>query len=107
VPIDASRFKQTMGLIPSGISVISLVDVDGVAYGMTASSVASLSLQPPMLLVCVDDDALIRQAIARTAFFGVSVLAADLSELATRFADRNRHGFATGEAYDVGPAAVS
>ena len=88
MPIDTARFKRTVGLIPAGISVISLVDADGAAYGMTASSVASLSLKPPMLLVCVDDEALIRRAIVRVPFFGVSVLAAGQAELSDRFAGR-------------------
>jgi flavin reductase (DIM6/NTAB) family NADH-FMN oxidoreductase RutF len=105
VPIDAQRFKQTMGMLPSGITVLSLVDEAGVAWGMTASSVSSLSLHPPMLLACVDDDAAIRHSIVRAAFFGVSILAADQSEAAARFALRDRHRFDAGE-FDVGPAGV-
>lgn len=105
MPIDAQRFKQTLGMLPAGITVLTLVDEGGVALGMTASSVTSLSLHPPMLLACVDDDAAIRHAIVRAGFFGVSVLAADQSEAASRFAERERHRFASGE-YDVGPAGV-
>jgi 4-nitrophenol 2-monooxygenase / 4-nitrocatechol 4-monooxygenase, reductase component len=106
VPIDEQRFKRTMGLMPSGICVVTLTDEGGAAIGMTASAVTSLSLRPPMLLVCVDDDAAIRRTIAATAFFGVSVLAGDQSDVATRFADRKRHRFEPGEAFDVGPAEV-
>ena len=106
MPIDEQRFKRTMGLIPAGISVITLVDAEGAAYGMTASAVTPLSLRPPMLLVCVDDDAAIRRTIASAGFFGVSLLAADQSDVATRFADRTRHRFAPGEPFDVGPAEV-
>jgi len=106
VPIDEQRFKRTMGLFPAGISVITLIDAEGAAFGMTASAVTSLSLRPPMLLVCVDDDAAIRRSIVNAAFFGVSLLAADQSEVATRFADRRRHRFAPGELFDVGPAEV-
>lgn len=106
MPIDAARFKKTLGHLPAGITVITLVDEEGAAWGMTASSVTSLSLNPPMILACVDDDAAIRRTIERAAFFGVSILAGDQADLATRFADRQRHRFEPGEAYDVGPAEV-
>ena len=106
MPIDAARFKKTLGHLPAGITVLTLVDDEGTAWGMTASSVTSLSLKPPMILACVDDDAAIRRSIAGAAFFGVSILAADQGALATRFADRRRHRFEPGEAYDVGPAEV-
>jgi len=105
MPIDAARFKKTLGHLPAGITVLTLVDEEGTAWGMTASSVTSLSLQPPMVLACVDDEAAIRRSIAHTAFFGVSVLAGHQGDLATRFADRARHRLQAGE-YDVGPAEV-
>ena len=105
MPIDAARFKKTLSHLPAGITVLTLVDEAGVAWGMTASSVTSLSLKPPMVLACVDDDAAIRHAIVRAAFFGVNVLAGDQGDVATRFADRARHRFQDGE-YDVGPAEV-
>jgi flavin reductase (DIM6/NTAB) family NADH-FMN oxidoreductase RutF len=105
MPIDAARFKRTLGHLPSGIAVLTLVDDDGAAWGMTASSVTSLSLVPPMVLACVDDEAAIRHTIVRAAFFGVNVLAGGQAEVATRFADRTRHRFEAGE-YDVGPAEV-
>jgi flavin reductase (DIM6/NTAB) family NADH-FMN oxidoreductase RutF len=104
--VDAARFKRTMGLLPAGITVLTLVDEEGAAWGMTASSVTSLSLVPPMLLACVDDAAAIRASIVRSPFFGVSILAADQSDVAWRFADRRRHRFEPSESYDVGPASV-
>jgi flavin reductase ActVB len=106
MPIDAARFKKTLGLLPAGITVLTLVDEDGAAWGMTASSVTSLSLEPPMVLACVDDDAAIRQSIVRATFFGVNVLAGHQADAATRFADRARHRFQPDDAYEVGPAEV-
>ncbi len=105
MPIDAARFKKTLGHLPAGITVLTLVDPEGVAWGMTASSVTSLSLEPPMVLACVDDAAAIRQSIVRAAFFGVNVLAGHQGDVATRFADRHRHRMQQGE-FEVGPAEV-
>jgi flavin reductase (DIM6/NTAB) family NADH-FMN oxidoreductase RutF len=106
VPVDEHRFKKTMGLMPAAITVLTLVDEAGQPYGMTASSVTSLSLKPPMLLACVDDDAVIRRTIASTSFFGVSVLAADQSEVAARFADRERHRIEAADRCERGPSGV-
>lgn len=104
--VDEQRFKKTMGLLPAGITVLTLVDGEGTAWGMTASSVTSLSLQPPMLLACVDDDAAIRRSIVRAARFGVSVLAADQADVATRFADRERHRLAPEDRAVAAPGGV-
>jgi len=106
VSVDEQRFKKTMGLLPAGITVLTLVDEDGAAWGMTASSVTSLSLRPPMLLACVDDDAAIRRSIVRASRFGVSVLAADQSNVATRFADRARHRLTADDRYLTSPGGV-
>jgi flavin reductase (DIM6/NTAB) family NADH-FMN oxidoreductase RutF len=106
MPIDAARFKKTLGHLPAGITVLTLVDEGGTAWGMTASSVTSLSLDPPMVLACVGDDAAIRHAIVKATFFGVNVLAGHQAEVAKRFADRARHRFLPGETWEVGPAEV-
>jgi len=106
VSVDEHRFKRTMGLLPAGITVLTLTDEDGCAWGMTASSVTSLSLRPPMLLACVDDDAVIRRSIERASRFGVSVLAADQADVATRFADRERHRLTADDHPDLSPGRV-
>ena len=52
VDVDAIEFRHVMGHFPTGVSVITTVH-DGVQHGMTANSVASVSLEPVMLLVCL------------------------------------------------------
>jgi flavin reductase (DIM6/NTAB) family NADH-FMN oxidoreductase RutF len=49
------RFKEIMGLFPTGVSVVTTVDADGEAYGLTVSSFVSLSLSPPLILFCLDN----------------------------------------------------
>lgn len=93
-----------MGLFPTGVTVVTARHGAEV-LGMTASSVASLSLAPPMLLVCVGHSAEIHSALVAAPIFGVQVLAAGQEELALRFATRERQHFAAGEGRP-GPAGL-
>lgn len=93
MPLDPQRFRDTMGHVVTGVCVIAVRDADGAVLGMTASSVASLSLDPPMLLLCVGLEAEIHDPIVRAPAFGVSVLAAGQEELAVRFATQGRQRF--------------
>jgi len=89
MPLDAARFRHTMGHLATGVTVVTVRTAQG-GIGMTASAVSSLSLEPPLLLVCVGHEAAIHDALLRSERFGVNVLAADQEALARRFADRAR-----------------
>ncbi len=104
MPLDAARFRRTMGQLATGISVVTVRTSDG-AFGMTASSVTSLSLEPPLLLVCVGHDATILEPLLHAERFGVNVLAADQEEIARRFADRERQRLGAAEV-EVSPGGV-
>ena len=89
MPLDAALFRQTMGQLVTGVTVITVRTAAG-GLGMTASSVTSLSLAPPLLLVCVGREAMIHDPLLKSERFGISVLAAQQDGLARRFADRER-----------------
>ena len=86
-----------MGHLASGVTVVTVLDAAGGAHGMTASAVTSLSLEPPLLLVCIDRAAAIHDLIVRAPAFGVNILADGQESGARRFADRDRHAIAAGE----------
>ena len=88
MPLDAARFRHTMSQLATGVTVVTARTRRGRAVGITASSVTSVSLDPPMLLVCVGRDAEIHDVLLEAERFGVSVLAAGQIALARRFADR-------------------
>jgi 4-nitrophenol 2-monooxygenase / 4-nitrocatechol 4-monooxygenase, reductase component len=79
------RYRQAIGRFATGVTVITARDGDRLA-GMTASAVASLSIEPPMLLVCVSNRLPTHEALERTRRFGVNVLGEGDEELALRFA---------------------
>jgi flavin reductase (DIM6/NTAB) family NADH-FMN oxidoreductase RutF len=100
--IDAATFRQVMGAVPTGVSVLTIVDQSGADRGMTVGAFCSLSLDPPLVLVCIGDDATIARAMREATAFGVSVLADNQAALSRRFADTETRGF-EGLAYSRGP----
>jgi flavin reductase (DIM6/NTAB) family NADH-FMN oxidoreductase RutF len=79
------RYRRAIGRFATGVTVIT-GRVDGRLAGMTASAVASLSLDPPMLLVCVNNRLPTHGTLERSGQFGVNVLGEGDDELALRFA---------------------
>lgn len=82
-----------MGHFASGVTVITALR-DGLPFGTTASAVTSLSLEPPMLLICMNKQSETGKAVAATGCFGVNILGADQVDLAERFAQKGGDKFA-------------
>lgn len=93
MPIDDALFKQALSHFASGVTVVT-TEHEGVRYGMTVASFASLSLRPPLVLVCVDKSVKSHDAIAAAGKFGVSILAGDQAEVSGRFASKVEDKFA-------------
>jgi 3-hydroxy-9,10-secoandrosta-1,3,5(10)-triene-9,17-dione monooxygenase reductase component len=93
-PLDAASFRHALGRFPSGVTVVTVRGEDGRDYGMTVSAFASLSLSPPLVLVCIGDDATIAGSVAAAGSFAVSVLSEDQEPLARLFADSGADRFA-------------
>jgi flavin reductase (DIM6/NTAB) family NADH-FMN oxidoreductase RutF len=98
--IDESEFRRIMGHFPSGVAVVTSRRDDGAPCGLTVSSLASLSLEPRLVLVCVENDADSRACIERAGAYAVNVLEEGKGEaLARRFAAGARDDKFTGVAY--------
>ena len=83
----ADEFRKAMAAVPAGVVVVGARDGEGLR-GLTASSFTSVSLEPPLVLVCLDRFARTRDAVAATARFTVSVLERSQEFVAERFAGR-------------------
>ncbi|MET8833223.1 flavin reductase family protein [Micromonospora sp. NPDC004540] len=94
--LDRSAFTEAMSRFASGVTIVTTVDPDGVAHGFTASSFCSVSLDPPLVLVCLARSANSYAAFAGCDRFSVSVLRADQADLALRFARRGTDKFSNG-----------
>ncbi|WP_370614852.1 flavin reductase [Mumia qirimensis] len=83
--VETATFRDVLSQWPSGVTVVTTV-VDGRRHGMTASSFSSVSLDPPLISICLDRKLFSHGLIESSGFFGVSVLAKDQAEVARRFA---------------------
>jgi flavin reductase (DIM6/NTAB) family NADH-FMN oxidoreductase RutF/DNA-binding GntR family transcriptional regulator len=83
--VDPQIFRQVIGNFASGVTVITTREQD-TNYGLTASAVTSLTLEPPMLLVCINKHTATQAVISRTRTFGVNILDQDQAHLAYQFA---------------------
>jgi flavin reductase (DIM6/NTAB) family NADH-FMN oxidoreductase RutF len=88
MPLEAREFRRVMSHWMSGVAVIGTRGEDGKPRGFTATAVSSLSLHPPLLLVCVARSARTHDCIRDAAIFAVNMLASDQQRIAKRFAAR-------------------
>lgn len=84
--IDADKFRQALSHFASGVTVVSARRADGAPIGVTVSAFCSVSLRPPLILVCLDHATLDLAAYAEGTHFGVSVLADDQQAVSDAFA---------------------
>lgn len=85
--VDRAVFRDVVGYFMTGVTVITTRDAVE-RYGVTASAVASLSLDPPMILVCLNRSLPTCGAVRTSGTFAVNILAEDQGELAKQFATR-------------------
>lgn len=83
-----AEFRRAMGSFPTGVTVVTSVGSDGAPVGTTASAVSSLSLDPPLLLVCFDRQSQTLHALRSHGGFVVNVLAEPQQHLSANFARR-------------------
>jgi flavin reductase (DIM6/NTAB) family NADH-FMN oxidoreductase RutF len=99
--LDSGDFRQAVGSFTTGVTVVTTCDDVGTRYGLTANSFASVSLEPPLVLFCVDQRAPSLEGFHRSQHFAINVLASDQEEIARRFAQPAEDKFA-GLAWRVG-----
>jgi flavin reductase (DIM6/NTAB) family NADH-FMN oxidoreductase RutF len=98
---DAKELRRVMGLFATGVTVITTRDRDGRVYGLTANAVTSLSLVPPLLLICVDRKAESHPHFFDSRCFIVNILAEHQGDVSARFAKSGGDKF-TGVPYRLG-----
>ena len=84
--IDAAHFRQLLGRFTTGVTVITTRLPDDRPAGMTANSLSSVSLDPPLLAACIDHTAELHAALMAAAGFVVNILSAQQEALSRRFA---------------------
>ena len=88
--VAPEALRAAMSRLPTGVTVVTAIGPGGPA-GATANAVASVSLEPPMMLACLDLGSRTLVAVEHARVFGINVLAADQAELARRFSTKEPH----------------
>jgi flavin reductase ActVB len=87
-------YRDAMARFASGVTIVTTAGADGRWWGFTASSFSPLSIDPPLILVCLAHDARCHPVFTSAARFRVNVLGPEHEELAMRFATRGADKFA-------------
>jgi flavin reductase (DIM6/NTAB) family NADH-FMN oxidoreductase RutF len=95
--VDVSSYRAAIGRFLTGVTLVTTRSA-GLAQGLTASAVASVSLEPPTLLVCVNRNSTTCEAIAAAQHFCINVLATQQADAARIFASRGSDKFAESSA---------
>jgi flavin reductase (DIM6/NTAB) family NADH-FMN oxidoreductase RutF len=103
--IDPYQFRQLLGRFATGVTVLTVATPDGKLMGMTASSLSSVSLQPPLISACVDREAELHDVIVQAPEFVVNVLSSPQEVLARRFSDKHEDRF-DGIGYHLSPEGL-
>src|SRR6201995_5869937 len=86
--LSSDEFRHAVGLFATGVTVVTSVGPDGEPVGTTANAVSSLSLDPPLVLVCFDLQSATLAAIRGHGAFAVNVLGQRQHQLSSNFAKR-------------------
>jgi len=103
--VDAKEFKRACGRFATGVTVATVCDSAGTPHGLTVSSFTSVSLEPPLILVCIGHEASVIQHFRSAAHFGISILGEEQRTLSDHFA-RKGHDRFDGVDWHPGAAGV-
>lgn len=85
--LDPATFRSVLGRLASGVSVITMPGTDGQNHGITVTALCSVSLEPPLLLACVDHTATVYPHLVAATHFAVNLLTREQEALSRQFAE--------------------
>jgi flavin reductase (DIM6/NTAB) family NADH-FMN oxidoreductase RutF len=92
-PVTSAEFRHACGRFATGITIASVLDANGAPHGLTVSSFASVSLDPPLILICLGHDVSVIDHFRAANKFGINVLAEGQQDLSDRFARKGQDRF--------------
>jgi flavin reductase (DIM6/NTAB) family NADH-FMN oxidoreductase RutF len=99
--VDQSAFRAVLGRFASGVTIITALDRRKRDIGMTVSAFASVSLDPPLVLICIDHSASVYNTLSKATHFTANILSEGQESIARRFAESDGDRF-DGIGYDRG-----
>jgi flavin reductase (DIM6/NTAB) family NADH-FMN oxidoreductase RutF len=86
MPITQDEFRAALSRFPSGVTVVTTRDTEGRLHGITVSAFCSVSLEPPLVLVCIEKTTGSHDALAMSGSFVVNILAKGQQDVSEHFA---------------------
>jgi 3-hydroxy-9,10-secoandrosta-1,3,5(10)-triene-9,17-dione monooxygenase reductase component len=93
MPLSSDQLRRILGHFATGVTVVTTRLASGEPWGFTVNAFTSVSLSPPLILICVDQGTESFQAMSQAEYFAVNFLAEDQEELSRVFASRFRERF--------------
>jgi flavin reductase (DIM6/NTAB) family NADH-FMN oxidoreductase RutF len=94
MPVTKQEFRHALGKFASAVTVVTTRDAEGNDLGITVTAFSSLSLDPPLILICIDHHAAIHDSFTLGRAFVVNILSAQQDEISQQFASRVADRFA-------------
>jgi flavin reductase (DIM6/NTAB) family NADH-FMN oxidoreductase RutF len=91
--VTPEEFRHACGRFATGVTIASVMDDTGTPHGLTVSSFASVSLDPPLVLICLGHEVTSIEIFRAAAHFGISVLAGTQRDISERFARKGYDRF--------------
>lgn len=104
-PVTADLFRRVCSQFATGVAIATVLDELSVPHGLTINSFTSVSLTPPLVLICIDYRSAILQRFRRASHYGINVLTSMQRELSNRFATKPDDRF-DGLAWQAGISGV-
>jgi flavin reductase (DIM6/NTAB) family NADH-FMN oxidoreductase RutF len=104
MPVSTEQFKAGLASFGASVTVVTTLDPDGKAAGLTVTAFSALSKNPPLCLVCIGHEADAYPSLRTASSYAVNVLCKDQMELAMQFATHGRDKFA---GVDYRPGAIT
>jgi flavin reductase (DIM6/NTAB) family NADH-FMN oxidoreductase RutF len=92
-PVSSEDFRRACGRFATGVTVATVLDAEGLPHGLTVSSFASVSLEPPLVSICLGHAVSLIDQFRASSFFGINVLAEDQRPVSERFARKGQDRF--------------
>lgn len=86
MPISSDEFRAALSRFASGVTVVTTKDAEGKPHGITVSAFCSLSLDPPLVLICIEKSAGSHNAFTESGFFVVNILSEEQIAHSNQFA---------------------
>src|SRR5216684_5402383 len=92
-PVTSEEFRRACGRFATGVTIASVLDSKGAPHGLTVSSFTSVSLDPPLILICLGHAVAAIEHFRAATHFGINILAENQRALSDRFARKGRDRF--------------